>query len=96
MIISYYAVFQYDDDGICISFPDIPSCLSCAYDKQGAEMMATEALELALHGVAVEQLPISSSKDSIHLSKNQRIKLITVDLDVTDGALFCSRVIDYD
>ena len=46
MKISYYAVFQYDIDGISISFPDIPSALTCADNYEDGKRFAEEALVL--------------------------------------------------
>lgn len=42
---SYYAVFQYDSDGICISFPDVPPALTCADNEPDGMKYAKEALE---------------------------------------------------
>lgn len=82
MEFSYYAIFQYDDDGICISFPDIPSCLTCAYTEHEAENMAKEALELSLDGENITTLPIPTQRQSILLKSHQTAKKITVDLEI--------------
>ena len=78
MKISYYSVFQYDDDGICISFPDLPGCLSCAWSDDEAKRMAKEALELYIDDIPLYSLPTPSSAEQIILEDNQKIFLITV------------------
>ena len=41
---SYPAIFHYDTDGISISFPDLPVCLSCGENIEDAVYMAKDAL----------------------------------------------------
>ena len=43
IILKYPALFEVNSDGISISFPDIPGCLSCAFSKSQAFKMAKEA-----------------------------------------------------
>jgi predicted RNase H-like HicB family nuclease len=38
------AIFSYDDDGIAISFPDLPGCNTCGNDQDEAIEMAKDAL----------------------------------------------------
>ena len=42
------AVFNYAEDGISVSFPDLPGCLTCAHDTETALRRAKEALGLYL------------------------------------------------
>ncbi len=42
----YPAIFHYADDGISISFPDLPGCFSAGDTEEGALSMAQEALSL--------------------------------------------------
>ena len=83
MKISYYAVFQYDIDGICISFPDVPPALTCADNEAEGMKYAKEALELTLHGMLA---------DKIILNGNQKLFLITVELEVKNGKFFSQNV----
>ena len=92
MKISYYAVFQYDIDGICISFPDVPPALTCADNEADGMRYAKEALELALHGMFVDNIPSQSSADQMAVSENQKLFLITVALDIKSGKLFSKNV----
>lgn len=44
----YPAIFNYAEDGISVSFPDLPGCLTCAHDTETAVSRAEEALGLYL------------------------------------------------
>ena len=46
--IIYPAVFSYDDDGICVYFPDVDGCYSQGDSTEEALYMAKDALELVL------------------------------------------------
>ena len=46
--IIYPAVFLQEDDGITITFPHLPGCISCADSFEEAYDMAKEAMELFL------------------------------------------------
>ena len=88
MDIIYYAIFQYDDDGICISFPDIPPCLTCAQDENEGIEMAMEVLELYLHGIKLEELPKVIFDDTSAVKMNQKVKQIKVEMEIKQGHLF--------
>lgn len=52
---SYVAVFSYDEDGICIEFPDLPGCYPCA-DAGDTDMALKNAKEaMGLHIWGMEQ-----------------------------------------
>lgn len=79
---SYVAVFSYDDDGICIDFPDLPGCCPCA-DKNDTEMAlknAKEALGLHIWGMEQDQkeLPAPTSITALQLESKQIPVLIDV------------------
>lgn len=94
MKFAYYAVFQYDSDGICISFPDVPPALTCADNEPDGVKYAEEALELALHGMPVDEVPQASSADQIAVSENQKLFLITAQLEERNGKLFGKNVVE--
>lgn len=79
---AYVAVFSYDDDGICINFPDLPGCCPCADpgDMKGALKNAKEALGLHIWGMEQdsESLPAPTPITSFHLNPNQIPVLIDV------------------
>ena len=74
------AVFDYADDGISISFPDLPGCFSCAENDEEALYMAKEALRLWLLVAEDEgiDIPGATPLNKVSLDKNQRVVLIDV------------------
>ena len=79
---SYVAIFTYDDDGICIDFPDLPGCCPCA-DKDDTDMAlnnAKEALGLHIWGMEQdnEEIPQPTAIQDIHTEKNQVLAVIDV------------------
>lgn len=78
----YPAIFDYAEDGISISFPDLPGCISCAKTDEEALYMAKDALGLyiACSEEDNEELNEPSKLNEIDLNKNQRVVLIEVNM----------------
>ncbi len=55
---AFPAVFHVSDDGISITFPDLPGCLPCANSMEEAFVNAREALQLHLYGMKEDNEPI--------------------------------------
>ena len=85
---TYPAIFEYAPDGINISFPDLPGCLSCAENNSEAIYMAEDALELRLKSDLKSGALISEPTDILELQNslhdNQVVTLIRVDLQLQD------------
>ena len=66
---SFIAVFHYADDGISISFPDLPGCLPCASTEEEAFKNAQEALGLHLWGMEQDgkEIPVPTPIKNIKL-----------------------------
>lgn len=82
--IIYPAIFEFDDDAINITFPDLPSAISCADNTIEAYRSATEVAELILEDYildAFESAPKPSEIKNIHLEANQCIALIKIDTE---------------
>ncbi len=88
---SYYAVFEYADDGINITFPDV-NTLSCADDTEEGLYMAQEALGLGLDGIPLDIIPVPSKLEDLRLNDNQKAFLITAEMEINDGKLLCPGV----
>lgn len=86
--IQYYAVFEYADDGINITFPDIPEALSCAFSKNQAIKMSEDALVLALEGRRKCELPKPSKRDEIGLLPNTEIIDVKITMREHEERLF--------
>lgn len=74
----YPAVFHYADDGISISFPDLPGCLPCAHDDEEAMKNASEAMGLHMYGIEEDGDPIpkASSIQNIETDKDEVLVLV--------------------
>ena len=77
---SFIAVFHYADDGISISFPDLPGCLPCASTDEEALKNAQEALGLHLWGMEQdgEEIPSPTPLKNIHLKSGEVPAMIEV------------------
>ena len=79
---AYIAIFDYADDGISVSFPDLPGCFTCADagDTETALKNAKEAMGLHLFGMERDSDPIPEATPitKITLEKNQVPVLIDV------------------
>ncbi len=77
---SFIAVFSFEDDGISISFPDLPGCLPCADTMDEALKNANEALGLHLWGMEQDDEPIPEPTPitKIHCEKNEVPAVIEV------------------
>lgn len=59
----YMAIFTFEKDGIHITFPDLPGCVSFGKDETEAMEKAREALAFHLYGMEQDHdsIPIASS-----------------------------------
>lgn len=76
----YPAIFDYAEDGISISFPDLPGCFSCAHSDEEAVSMAKEALGLHLYSMEEDkdEIPGPTPINKIKLEPKQAVVLIEV------------------
>jgi predicted RNase H-like HicB family nuclease len=74
------AIFNYADDGISVSFPDLPGCFTCGDNDSEAVQMAEEALGLHLYGMEQKDdiIPEPSRGNEIKLGHNEAIFLVDV------------------
>lgn len=95
MIVTYYAIFTYDSDGICVSFPDVPAANTCGFSDPEAIEMAQDVLNIALHGTEVSELPNPTPSNCISLHKRQKLYPISVGFDIQHGKLIHKKVKTY-
>ena len=71
---AFIAIFEYAEDGINISFPDLPGCFSCAEANATNEAIINAKEALGLHIFGMEQdgqeIPEPTALKNISLSKN--------------------------
>ena len=75
---AFPAIFHVADDGVSISFPDLPGCLPCASSLEEAFANAREALQLHIYGMEEdkETIPQPSPIRNISTSDNETIAMI--------------------
>lgn len=90
----YPAIFEYADDGISISFPDIPGCFSCADTDEEALYMAKDALGLMLYSMEQDgiSIPKPAHLKDIRLQPEERAVLIEVYMPLVRKAIESSAV----
>lgn len=76
----FVAVFNYAKDGISISFPDLPGCLSCADTTDEAIKNAEEVLGLVLYDMETEKekIPKPTPLEKIKCKENEKAVIINV------------------
>ena len=77
---TFPAILHYAEDGISISYPDLPGCLSCSDTTDGATQDAKEALGLHLWGMEKDGDPIPEPTPihALMLEKNEIPLLVEV------------------
>lgn len=78
----YPAIFNYAEDGITVTFPDLFGCISCAKDEEKAFFMAKDAL--SGHMKVIEEyennIPVPTELNKVRCNKNQKVIIIQVDM----------------
>lgn len=74
----YPAVFEQEENGVAIFFPDLPGCLPCAETIEEAFKNAKEALQLHLYGMEEdgEEIPAPSNPAEVKCEENQYLVAI--------------------
>ncbi|WP_025681721.1 type II toxin-antitoxin system HicB family antitoxin [Paenibacillus massiliensis] len=76
----YYAILDFADDGISVTFPDLPGCITCGYTKDEAVQMAKEALMLYLEDMIEENIPQATQIKNSVLKPSEQAFLIEIQL----------------
>jgi predicted RNase H-like HicB family nuclease len=74
----YPALFHYAPDGISVTFPDLPGCITCGDDSEETFRMAREAMAFHLYGMEQdgEQVPEPSVPSTLKPEPAEVITLI--------------------
>ncbi|BFT73120.1 type II toxin-antitoxin system HicB family antitoxin [Paenibacillus sp. P36] len=74
------AIFDYADDGITVTFPDLPGAITCGDTDNEALSMSKECLALHLYGMERddEEIPKPTSARNVASEENQVVVLIEV------------------
>ena len=76
----YPAIFKYGKDGITITFPDLPGCISCGKNDEEALYMARDVLGGWMYQIerTKEKIPKPSSLNMMNLNFDEKVLLIDV------------------
>ncbi|TQR33956.1 type II toxin-antitoxin system HicB family antitoxin [Brevibacillus brevis] len=76
----YPALFHYATDGISVTFPDLPGCITCGDEPEEAFRMAREAMALHLYGMEQdnEDIPQPSAPTTLKAEQAEVVTLIEV------------------
>lgn len=85
----YPAIFDYNKDGVAISFPDLDGCFTCADNDAKALHMAKDALagHMWTREDFEEEIPEPSQLIDLKLEDNQRAVLIEVYMPLVRDAI---------
>ena len=74
----YPAVFERDEDGYSVTFPDLPGCITCGDNLEESYLMAKDALELHLYGMEEDNddIPSPSRPESITVNSDSFVTLV--------------------
>jgi len=72
----YSAIFEYAEDGINVSFPDLPEALTCGDNTEEALRMAKECLELTIYGREEDGEDIPTPSRIKSTKENESVVLI--------------------
>ena len=78
----YYALFDPEDEGgYCVTFPDLPGCITCGADMSDALYMARDALDGWMIGIEDDrkEIPVPTSPTDIDIPKG--VLLIPIESD---------------
>lgn len=70
----YHAIFTYEDDGVHVTFPDLPGCVTFGSDEDEAIRMAREAISLHLYGMEQDGEEIPAPSTLKQLAKNETLE----------------------
>ncbi|MFF2532283.1 type II toxin-antitoxin system HicB family antitoxin [Brevibacillus sp. NPDC058079] len=78
--LTYPSVFHFADDGISVSFPDFPGCLTCGDNQREAMTNAKEALGLHVYGMEIdeEDIPSPTKITEISIHRDEVVVLVEV------------------
>ena len=69
----YQAIFDYDEDGVTVTFPDLPGCITCGDNEEEALTNAKECMALHLFGMEEDNDLIPEPTKIEVLDKNQKV-----------------------
>ena len=87
MLLKYFAVLKPVENGIIITFPDVPGCFTCAFTRDEIDSLSKEVLSLTFHDHSPEELPKASAASELELEEGQETVEISVEMELENGRL---------
>jgi len=76
----YPAIFAYDENGIHVTFPDLPGCFAFGENEPAAIRQARNGLSLHLYGMERDgdEIPAPTSGSSVQVSSGETVAFVDV------------------
>ena len=87
MWLNYCAILKKVPNGMVITFPDVPGCFTCAFDRGEVDSLAKEILSLTFHGHNREDLPEATPENEVDIDEGEEVVLVSVEMGEEDGVL---------
>ena len=80
---AYPAIFEQEDNGYSVSFPDLEGCVTCGDDIADALYMAQDVLLLVLHDMEKEGTPFPAPSDIYDVKQPDKgfVSMVFADLN---------------
>lgn len=76
----YPAIFDFDEDGITVTFPDLPGCITCGESQEDALKNAKEVLELYMYSLEEDNEIIPQPSNILDLEVENTQVIVLVDI----------------
>ena len=76
----YPAIFDFDEDGITVTFPDLPGCITCGDTQEDALKNAKEVLELYMYSLEEDNETIPQPSNILDLEVENTQVVVLVDI----------------
>ena len=76
----YPAIFDFDEDGITVTFPDLPGCITCGDTQEDALKNAKEVLELYMYSLEEDNETIPQPSNILDLEVENTQVIVLVDI----------------
>ena len=76
----YPAIFDFDEDGITVTFPDLPGCITCGNNQEEALKNAKEVLELYMYSLEEDNETIPQPSNILDLEVENTQVIVLVDI----------------
>ncbi|MDY2882373.1 MAG: type II toxin-antitoxin system HicB family antitoxin [Romboutsia timonensis] len=76
----YPAIFDFDEDGITVTFPDLPGCITCGDNQEEALKNAKEVLELYMYSLEEDNETIPQPSNILDLEVENTQVIVLVDI----------------